>query len=58
MEKKDKREHLYAFQAYDKDVYTPSIHIAGRYVEKEMIAPYELVPSINISVAISPNVGG
>lgn len=43
-------EHLYSFQAYDRDVYVPSIHIAGKYVDKQMIAPYELVQSINFSV--------
>ena len=46
----DKNEHLYSFQAYDRDVYVPSVHIAGKYVDKQMIAPYELVQSINFSV--------
>ena len=43
-------QHLYSFQAYDRDVYVPSVHIAGKYVDKQMIAPYELVQSINFSV--------
>ena len=45
----DSKQHLYSFQAYDRDVYVPSIHIAGRHIDKNMIAPYELVQSISFS---------
>ena len=45
----DSKQHLYSFQAYDREAFVPSIHIAGRHMDKTMIAPYELVQSISFS---------
>ena len=45
----DEREHLYAFQMYEDDLSMGSIHIAGTRKET-MIAPYDLIKSINISI--------
>lgn len=56
----DKREHLYSFQMYEDDVNSvPSIHIAGVNRNHLMVAPYDLIKSINISVNTSrAHVGG
>ena len=45
----DEREHLYAFQMYEDDLSMDSIHIAGT-IKETMIAPYDLIQSINISI--------